>query len=97
MQGTENLRARARENALHWALQTATPGENPRTILERAADYLAYFSSGAAAESSPRASEAELSFLRVRLERLEAFVAPQLSQSPSAGSLADCQGCPPSR
>ncbi len=48
----ESLRAAAREKALAWAMATATQGELPRLILERAESYLSFLSRDAGQESS---------------------------------------------
>jgi hypothetical protein len=40
-----------KENALELALQTSTPGENPRLIIERAEDYVAFVSESNACDA----------------------------------------------
>ena len=39
------------EKALEWALKTATPGENPRLVLERAESYLRFISESNACDA----------------------------------------------
>lgn len=47
-----------RDKALAWALQTSTPSENPRSILERAEGYASFVSESNACASPQRGASA---------------------------------------